>query len=201
MSGCRGEAPAGAWGSASRLTPQREANKRANSPQGYEACGINALQKLWNQLRAPPVLLAQGGRFIDTINGWALSAKTESHGRKSSGGRRCTQRRNEVYALAQTSFRLWIDGFTGCAKMRAPSAYSKRVKQDITVVLYAGTSPTQHKHLPRNSLSFNGSFRLDAMVLPPDCPKPVETSLPIQYTVFIQNGISAAIVSESEGIQ
>jgi len=39
----RGETPAGAWGGTPSTTPQRVTNKRANSPQGYEASGNSTL--------------------------------------------------------------------------------------------------------------------------------------------------------------
>jgi len=45
LSGRRGEAHAGVWGGTPSLTPKRETNKRANSPQGYEASGKTALLK------------------------------------------------------------------------------------------------------------------------------------------------------------
>ena len=200
MSGCRGEAPAGVWGSAPKLTPQREANKRANNPQGYEASGINALQTLWNKLRAPLVLLAQGGALLIQSTNGLYQPKRKDFAENPPAGGVTPPIRSEACAKAQTSFRICFTRFTDCAKTRIKGVGQTHENRAEPLPCRENLTNQAKTHTE----NFSSAWRFihpGATALPYGIAEPVETCLTIRYTVFRNDGFSTVVASESEGIQ
>ena len=96
LSGSKGETLGRVWGGTPSPTPQREARKRANSPQGYEASGNSALSRLAHDhprrsgagSRAKPLSGSKGetlGRVWGSAPSHAAAARNQQANEQPAG--------------------------------------------------------------------------------------------------------------------